>query len=133
MVEKTQQLHSNETANEFKEYKYSVKDIPEFTAFQIKIVMKSTNSALNKNKRFKRYCISSIMSKYLKVEGHDHLVRESSSHAIINADNTGYSIYMQSEREKQGDQIRNAVKEINTLKSELREIKGLIKELINGS
>ena len=27
------------------------------------------------------------MSKYLKVEGHDHLVRESSSHAIINADN----------------------------------------------
>ena len=35
--------------------------------------------------------------------------------------------------EKNKDQIRNAVKEINTLKSELREIKGLIKELINGS
>ena len=31
-------------------------------------------------------------------------------------------------REKQGDQIRNAVKEINNLKSELREIKDLIKE-----
>ena len=75
------------------------------------------------------------MSKYLKVEGHENLVRESSSHAIINADNTGYSIYMQRvrAREKQGDQIRNAVKEINTLKTELREIKGLIKELINGS
>ena len=75
------------------------------------------------------------MSKYLKVEGHDHLVRESSSHAIINADNSGYSIYMQRvrAREKQGDQIRNAVKEINTLKTELREIKILIKELINGS
>tara|TARA_Y100001933_G_C18628787_1_gene409519 strand:+ start:123 stop:350 length:228 start_codon:yes stop_codon:yes gene_type:complete len=75
------------------------------------------------------------MSKYLKVEGHDHLVRESSSHAIINADNSGYSIYMQRvrAREKQGDQIRNAVKEINTLKTELREIKSLIKELINGS
>ena len=75
------------------------------------------------------------MSKYLKVEGHDHLVRESSSHAIINADITGYSIYMQRvrAREKQGDQIRNAVKEINTLKTELREIKSLIKELINGS
>ena len=37
------------------------------------------------------------MSKYLKVEGHDHLVRESSSHAIINADNSGYGIYMQEE------------------------------------
>ena len=45
MVEKTQQLHY-ETVNVFKEYKYSVKDIPEFTAFQIKIVMKGTNSAL---------------------------------------------------------------------------------------
>ena len=75
------------------------------------------------------------MSKYLKVEGHKHLVRESRSHAIINADNSGYSIYMQRvrAREKQGDQIRNAVKEINTLKAELREIKGLIKELVNGS
>ena len=75
------------------------------------------------------------MSKYLKVEGHEHLVRESRSHAIINADNSGYSIYMQRvrAREKQGDQIRNAVKEINTLKAELREIKGLIKELVNGS
>ena len=75
------------------------------------------------------------MSKYLKVEGHDHLVRESRSHAIINADNSGYSIYMQRvrAREKQGDQIRNAVKEINTLKTELREIKSLIKELVNGS
>ena len=35
-----------ETANEFKEYKYSVSGITEFTAFQIKIVMKGTNSAL---------------------------------------------------------------------------------------
>ena len=75
------------------------------------------------------------MSKYLKVEGHDHLVRESSSHAIINADASGYSVYMRRvrAREQQGDQIRNAVKEINTLKAELREIKGLIKELVNGS
>ena len=75
------------------------------------------------------------MSKYLKVEGHDNLVRATSSHAIVNADQNGYSIYMKRirAREQQGDQIRNAVKEINTLKAELREIKGLIKELINGS
>ena len=68
------------------------------------------------------------MSKYLKVEGHDNLVRESRSHAIINADASGYSVYMQRvrAREQQGDQIRNAVKEINTLKAELREIKQLI-------
>ena len=65
------------------------------------------------------------MSKYLKVEGHDNLVRATSSHAIVNADQNGYSIYMKRirAREQQGDQIRNAVKEINTLKAELREIK----------
>jgi hypothetical protein len=32
-------------------------------------------------------------------------------------------------REKQGDEIRNAVKEINTLKAELREIKNLLQEV----
>jgi len=76
------------------------------------------------------------MSKYLKVEGHDNLVRESRSHAIINADASGYSVYMKRvrAREQHGDQIRNAVKEINTLKTELREIKSLLKEVVkNGS
>ena len=75
------------------------------------------------------------MSKYLKVEGHTNLVRETSSHAIVNADTNGYSVYMRRvrAREQQGDQIRSAVKEINNLKTELREIKGLIKELVNGS
>ena len=75
------------------------------------------------------------MSKYLKVEGHTNLVRETGSHAIVNADSNGYSVYMRRvrAREQQGDQIRSAVKEINTLKAELREIKGLIKELVNGS
>ena len=76
------------------------------------------------------------MSKYLKVEGHNNLVRETRSHAIINSDTNGYSVYMQRvrAREQQGDQIRNAVKEINTLKAELREIKGLLKKVVeNGS
>tara|TARA_A100001035_G_C27486787_1_gene365743 strand:- start:123 stop:344 length:222 start_codon:yes stop_codon:yes gene_type:complete len=72
------------------------------------------------------------MSKYLKVEGHDNLVRATSSHAIVNADQNGYSIYMKRirAREQQGDQIRNAVKEINTLKAELREIKNLLKDIV---
>ena len=75
------------------------------------------------------------MSRYLKVEGHSHLVREMSSNGIVNTNVSEYETYMRRirSREQHGDQIRNAVKEINTLKSELREIKGLIKELINGS
>jgi prefoldin subunit 5 len=72
------------------------------------------------------------MSKYLKVEGHTSLVRDINSNAIVNTNASEYQIYMQRvrSREQQGDQIRNAVKEINTLKTELREIKNLIKELV---
>ena len=75
------------------------------------------------------------MSKYLKVEGHSHLVREMSSNGIVNTNISEYETYMRRvrSREQHGDQIRSAVKEINTLKAELREIKGLIKELVNGS
>jgi hypothetical protein len=71
----------------------------------------------------------------LQVKGHNHLVREVSSGGIVNTNVNEYEIYMKRirAREQHGDQIRNAVKDINNLKSELREIKGLIKELINGS
>ena len=71
----------------------------------------------------------------LKVEGHSHLVRESKSNAIVNTSSSEYQVYMKriKVREQHGDQIRTAVKDINNLKAELREIKGLIKELINGS
>jgi|TARA_B110000444_G_scaffold165435_1_gene154613 hypothetical protein len=71
------------------------------------------------------------MSRFLKVEGFENIVRDTSSNAIISNSKTEYQIYMQraQKREKQGDQIRNAVKEINTLKTELREIKDLIKGL----
>jgi len=70
----------------------------------------------------------------VKVEGHNNLVRDTNSNGIVNYDVSGYSVYMKRvrDREKQGDQIRSAVKDINNLKTELREIKGLIKELING-
>jgi len=68
----------------------------------------------------------------LKVEGHSSLVRDTYSNGIINTNVSEYQIYMQrvKSREKSGDQIRNAVKEINTLKTELREIKNLLKEIV---
>ena len=68
----------------------------------------------------------------IKVEGHNNLVRDTNSNGIVNYDISGYSVYMQRvrAREQQGDQIRNAVKEINTLKTELREIKNLLKEIV---
>ena len=68
----------------------------------------------------------------LKVEGYENLVRDTRSNAIINSNTSDFQLYMArvKAREKQGDEIRNAVIEINNLKAELREIKNLIKEVV---
>ena len=65
----------------------------------------------------------------LKVQGYENLVRESKSNAIVNTSVAEYKIYMKrlKAREEQADEIRGAVKEINSLKKELREIKELLK------
>ena len=69
----------------------------------------------------------------LKVEGHTSLERDVYSNGIVNTNRREYTVYMSriKAREKQGDEIRTAVKEINSLKAELREIKNLIKGLGN--
>ncbi len=68
----------------------------------------------------------------IKVEGHDSLARDVKSNAIVNTSKTEYQIYMNRirSREKQSDDIRNTIKEINLLKQELFEIKSLLKEVI---
>ena len=72
------------------------------------------------------------MSDTLKVEGHTHLVRDVNSNAIINTNENEYQLYMKrvKVREKQSDELRGAVKEINNLKNDIREIKELIKEIV---
>ena len=66
----------------------------------------------------------------LKVEGYGSLVRDTNSNAIVNSSTSEYRIYMAKyrAREQQSDELRNACKEINNLKAELREIKTLIIE-----
>jgi len=68
----------------------------------------------------------------LKVEGFTNLVRDLSSSAIVNTNQSEYLSYMRKvrARQEQSDEIRSAVKEINTLKMELYEIKNLLKEVI---
>ena len=65
------------------------------------------------------------MSKFAKVEGHTHLVREESSGAIINNDIQGYQAAI---RRKRVFQIQR--EEINTLKVEMTEIKQLLGEIL---
>ena len=73
------------------------------------------------------------MGHRLKVNGHNNLARDLRSNAIINTNVTEYQLYMKrtKARETQSDQIRSAVKEINTLKAELREIKNLLKKVVS--
>ena len=68
----------------------------------------------------------------VKVEGYESLVRDTKSNGIIHTNKTEYQLYMARvrAREQQGDEIRSAVKEINNLKAELREIKSLLQEVI---
>ena len=66
----------------------------------------------------------------LKVQGHMGLVRDSISKAVINTNKEDYQEYMRraKSREMQRDSLTDAIKEINSLKQELFEIKKLITE-----
>ena len=68
----------------------------------------------------------SVMSKYSKVEGHVDLVRDETSSAIINTNVEQYRLVMK-RREVMKEAQRS---EINTLKQEVTEIKGLLKDII---
>ncbi len=70
---------------------------------------------------------------YLKVQGHNGLVRDISSGAIINTNRTEYEEYMERVRlaEEKDQLISQHTDEINNMKNELREIKDLLIKLVN--
>lgn len=71
---------------------------------------------------------------YLKVQGHEGLVRDVSSGAIISTNDNEYNAYkLKRENElKRQKQIEDQVKELNDLKSEMLEIKQMLNILIKG-
>ena len=71
--------------------------------------------------------------KYLQVEGHDDLVRDTESNAIINKNKSEYLLAKQraESAQRQRDAIRNANREINNIKSEMHEIKSMLKTLLD--
>lgn len=72
------------------------------------------------------------MASKLQVEGYENLVRDTNSNAIVNVNKSEYQVYMKRYRARQenNDSLRETIKEINILKSELFEIKKLLKEVI---
>ena len=69
----------------------------------------------------------------IKIENYENLVKDTKSGAIVNTNKSEFQLYMKrrQERNKNGDKLRNACKEINNLKSELREIKNLLTKVLN--
>ena len=67
-----------------------------------------------------------------QVEGHPDLMRDTKSHAIINTNVTAYEQARKraSSAQRQRDEIRDSTRDINNLKSEMHEIKNLLKELV---
>lgn len=63
----------------------------------------------------------------IQVEGHKNLYRDDNTGAIINCDQQGYVNYISQKKER--EKLKN---DVQNLKSELSEIKLLLKEIING-
>ena len=64
---------------------------------------------------------------YIKVEGHDGLVRDENTGAIINRDDSAIAARRKSQ------QLSSALDDINMLKNEIFELKSLLRELINNA
>ena len=74
------------------------------------------------------------MEDTAKVEGQAHLVRDLKSQAIVNVDSDAYARYMatKTSQKAKNDEIRGVIRDVNELKTEMREIKDLLIGLANG-
>ena len=72
------------------------------------------------------------MSDYKQVEEERDLVRDMHSKAIINTNKSAYLAAVQRKKvlQQQKDELRDATREINILKSEMHEIKSLLIKLV---
>ena len=69
---------------------------------------------------------------HIKVEGYNNLYRDEETGTIVNKDNTSYNMYINSRKNKQ-EAKKSQRKELEDLKTEIYEIKLLLKELLNES
>ena len=73
-------------------------------------------------------------NKHVKVKDHSNLVRDPSTNCIINTSQSDYDQYLARRKQKRGEHERVEIMEqdLSDLKSEIGEIKSLLKELVNG-
>ena len=74
------------------------------------------------------------MSNYIPVEGNTDLVRDPKTDQIINTNTSAYQQYIaqRKRRKLEKEKSLSVEQDLASLKSEMNEIKSLLKELVNG-
>jgi hypothetical protein len=67
------------------------------------------------------------INQFAKVEGHESLMRDMSSHAILSTNENEYQAYRRSR-----DAIKRQSQEIQELKSDMQDIKEMLQALLKG-
>ena len=69
-----------------------------------------------------------------KVEGHEHLIRDENTNAILNTNSSEYNQYLslRAKRKQGSERIDNMEDDQKSLKNDINEIKTLLKALSNG-
>ena len=67
------------------------------------------------------------INQFAKVEGHESLVRDMSSHAILSTDDAEYEAYKRSR-----DVVKRQAQELKELKSDVAELKQMLGILLKG-
>ena len=72
---------------------------------------------------------------YIKVEGHDHLLRDPKTNSIINTNMSEYNEYIsrKDSKLKESQKVQNLESDVANMKEDLDEIKFLLRRLVNGS
>ena len=75
------------------------------------------------------------MKNYIPVEGNSDLVRDPNTDQIINTNTTAYKQYMNRRKQRKLEKEKSLTieEDLASLKSEMNEIKSLLKELVNGN
>ena len=69
---------------------------------------------------------------YIKVKGHDNLIRDSKTNSIINTNMVEYNEYIsrRNSKLKEIEKLQNLESDVTNIKNDLDEIKSLLKELL---
>ena len=69
---------------------------------------------------------------YIKVKGHDNLIRDSKTNSIINTNMVEYNEYIlrRNSKLKENEKIQNLESDVTNIKNDISEIKSLLKELL---